>query len=176
MNKKTVYFLVAVLVVVVIVAAVAGVYLLYSGGSNTGNSNSGNTQPVSVANATSLEFTANITSQGITVTHVFYGKNMGTSNLIVRFDILGGESGNWSYILDTGQQKSWNCTNNGDWGSSNFTADWNFWGNSWTNLVTNLKNWSGTGDYSYTSSSGYNVTIYSIKVNPELSDSIFQVS
>jgi type II secretory pathway pseudopilin PulG len=162
MNRKTLYILVAVLVVV-IVAAVAGVLLL-------------NTQPVSVANATSLEFTVNVTTQGTTTTLAFYGKNIGTSNLTIRLDILGGESGNWSYILDTGQEKSWNSTNNGAWESSNFTADWDFWGNSWTNLVTNLKNWSGAGDYSYTSSNGDFHTIYNITVNPKLSDSLFQAS
>ena len=91
MNRKTLYILVAVLVVV-IVAAVAGVLLL-------------NTQPVSVANATSLEFTVNVTTQGTTTTLAFYGKNIGTSNLTIRLDILGGASGNWSYILDTGQEE-----------------------------------------------------------------------
>ena len=177
MNRKTIYILVAVLVVV-IVAAVAGVLLWNNGGINGGNNNGGgNTQPVSVANATSLEFMANVTSQGsIVVTHACYGKNIGTSNLTVRIDVLGGEAGNWSYILDTGQEKSWNNTNNGAYASSNFTADWNFWGTSWTNFVTNLKNWSGTGDYSYTSSNGNPVTIYNITVNPKLPDSLFQTS
>jgi hypothetical protein len=89
---------------------------------------------------------------------------------------LGGEAGNWSYILDTGQEKSWNNTNNGAYASSNFTADWAFWGTSWTNFVTNLKNWSGTGDYSYTSSNGNPITIYNIEVNPKLPDSLFQTS
>jgi hypothetical protein len=175
MNKKITYILVAV-VIVVIGAAVAGVLLL-NGGSNGGNNNGGgNTQPVSVANATSLEFKANITSQGTTVTHLFYGKNIGTSNLTIRLDILGGESGNWSYILNAGQESSWNSTNYGAWASGNFTVDWSLWGTRWTNLVTNLKNWSGKGDYSYTSSSGNFVKISSIAVNSKLADSLFQAS
>ncbi len=170
MNRKAIYILTAVLIIV-IVGVVAGVLLLNNGGSNGVN------KPVSVADATSLEFMANVTTQGsIVVTHACYGKNIGTSNLTVRIDVLGGESGNWSYILDTGQQKSWNNTNYGAYASSNFTADWAFWGTSWTNFVTNLKNWSGTGDYSYTSASGYPVTIYNITVNPKLSDSLFQTS
>jgi hypothetical protein len=170
MNRKAIHILTAVLIIV-IVGVVAGVLLLNNGGSNGVN------KPVSVADATSLEFMANVTSQGTIVTHEFYGKNMGTSNLIVRFDILGGEAGNWSYILDTGQEKSWNSTNYGAWASSNYTADWAFWGTRWTNFVTNLQNWSGTGDYSYTSSTtGNYITIYSITVNPKLSDSLFQAS
>jgi hypothetical protein len=171
--KKTIYILVAVLIVIV-VAAVAGGLWVYNGGSKGG----GNTQSVSVANAASLEFMANVTSQpgSIVVTHACYGKNIGTSNLTVRIDILGGETGNWSIILDTGQEKSWNNTDNGAYASGNFTADWAFWGTRWTNYVTNLKNWSGTGDYSYTSSNGNPVTIYNIKVNPKLPDSLFQTS
>ncbi|MGD0645315.1 MAG: hypothetical protein ABSA75_10460 [Candidatus Bathyarchaeia archaeon] len=177
MDKKTIYILVAVLIVIVVVA-VGGVLWVYNGGSNAVNSKGGgNNQPVSVANATSLEFMANVTTQGsIVVTHACYGKNIGTSNLTVRIDILGGESGNWSYILDTGQEKSWNNTNSGAYASGNFTADWNFWGTSWTNFVTSLKSWSGTGDYSYTSSNGNPVTIYNIIVNPKLPDSLFQTS
>jgi len=175
MNKKTIYIIVAVLIVVIVVG-VAAYALLYNGGSGGQSTPTPTpTATASVANATSLEFTANITSQGITVTHVFYGKNIGTSNLTIRLEILGGESGNWSYILNTGQEKSWNSTNNGAWASSNFTADWAFWGTRWTNLVTNLKNWSGTGDYSYTSN-GNAVTISCISVNPKLSDSLFQAS
>ena len=175
MNRKTVFFLVAVLVVIV-AAAVSGVYLLYYGGSNSGNKSPENTQPVNVANATSLEFKANVTIQGVTTNLAFYGANIGTSNLKLRVDILGGEAGNWSYIIDKGQQKSWNSTNNGPWGSSNFTADWNFWGESWTNLVANLKNWNGTGDYSYASSNGDFHKIYNITINSDLPDSLFQAS
>lgn len=172
MNKKTLYVLVAALIVIV-VAAVAGGLWVYNGGSKGG----GNTQSVSVANATSLEFMANVTTQGsIVVTHACYGKNIGTPNLMIRIDILGGEAGNWSYILDTGQEKSWNSTNYGAYASGNYTADWAFWGTVWTGFVTNLKNWSGTGDYSYTSSNGNPVTIYNIKVNPKLPDSLFQTS
>jgi hypothetical protein len=168
MNKKTIYGLVAVLIVV-IVAAVAAVLLSNNGG--------GNTQSVSVADATSLEFMANVTSNGITVTHACYGKNMGSSNLTVRVDILAGESGNWSHVLDQGQGKSWNCTNSGAWIEvGNFTDDWNSWGTRWTNFVTNLNNWNGTGDYSYTSSNGNAVTIYNVEINPSLPDSIFQTS
>jgi hypothetical protein len=39
-----------------------------------------------------------------------------------------------------------------------------------------MQNWSGTGDYSYTSPTGYNVVIYNIKVNPQLPDLLFQPS
>ena len=169
MNRKTVYILVAVLIVV-IVAAVGGVLLW--------NNWIGNTKPASVANATSLQFTANITPpQGVTVTHVCYGKNINASNFMIRVDMSAGELGNWSYILNAGQGKSWNRTNNGALTeSSNFTADWDYWETRWTNLVTNLKNWSGTGDYSYTSPNGYAVVISSITVNPDLPDSLFQPS
>ena len=172
MNKKTSYILVAALIIIVVAAAAVGLWV-YIGGSKRG----GSTQPVSVANASSLEFMANVTTQGsIVVTQAYYGKNIGTPNLVIRVDVLGGEAGNWSYILDTAQEKSWSSTNYGAYASSNYTANWAFWGTAWTGFVTNLKNWSGTGDYSYTSSKGYPVTIYDIQVNPKLSESLFQTS
>jgi hypothetical protein len=172
MNKKTVYIIVAVLVVVIVVAA-AGIFLM----NNSGNS--GETTPtVSVKDATSLQYSANVTNTATgTITYNFAGKNLGTSNMTIRVDLLGGELGNYSYILNAGEEKSWSNTNGGAWTAGNFTADWASWGTQWTENANELgNNWSGTGDYSYTASSGESITITCIAVNPTLADSLFQTS
>jgi hypothetical protein len=174
MNTKAAYVLVAVLVAVIAVAS-TGVYLVYYIGNNAAN-NGGTTQPVSVANATSLQFTVNATINRITANHAFWGKHIGTSNLTLRVEVYGGELGSWSFIIDTAQQKSWNSTDNGAWIAGDYTVDWQFWGTNWNNLYANLQNWSGTGDYSCTSPTGYSIVIYNIKVNPQLPDALFQPS
>lgn len=156
--------------IVVTVAVIAGFFLL--------NNLAGNNPTVSVANASSLRFSYDYrTNHGWPVTEVFSGKYIGTSELLVRIDVLGGSAGNWSYVLDTGLQRSLNRTDDGVWvTSSNYTFDWNHWGPRWTRMVNNLKNWSGTGDYSYNSSRGNPLLIYNIEVNPDLPDSLFQHS
>ncbi len=72
-------------------------------------------------------------------------------------------------------------SSNGTWTnvSSDFTNQWNTWvgtGKQWTlNLNALETNWSGTGDYTYTTPSGNNVIrIYNVVINPTLADSLFQ--
>ncbi|MCX6644468.1 MAG: hypothetical protein NT043_04610, partial [Candidatus Bathyarchaeota archaeon] len=146
MNKKTMYIIVAVLVVVIVIAGVAAFVLL----NNSGNG--GTTQPVSVVGATTVQFSVNETTGGAKVTYNFAGNNVNTSSLMLRIDIPGGASGNYSYILSVSQQKSWDKVNDGAWTEGNYTADWGTWGAAWYSYVNeNLVNWSGTGDYTYTS-------------------------
>ena len=170
MNKNTMYALVAVVVIIVVVVVVAGAYVLMnpSGGGET---------IVTVANATSLQYDADVTAQGTTITYKFAGINLGTSNLTIRVDLLGGEAGNFSYILNGGEQKAWAKTDS-TWTdvSSDFTNQWNAWGTQWTANVDALASWSGTGDYTYTAANGDSVKIYNISVNPTLADSLFQPS
>jgi hypothetical protein len=174
-NTKTKYIIVAVVVVIIIVASI-GAYLIYNNGKSSGTPT---TTPVSVANANSLQFIANATSSGTTSTLKFAGENLQTSNYTLRIDY---PAGNTSFILNYGQQKSWQSLDNGKiWTlDSSFTTDNSTWGERWTGEVTALENWNGTGDtYTYTTTSGgvtTNVTIYDISVNPSLPESLFSPS
>jgi hypothetical protein len=161
------YGVVAAVVIIIAVAAVAGYYLLINTGGGT---------PVTVETATSLQYDANVTSQGATVTYEFAGANLNTTSLKLRIDVLGGESGNYSYILNAGDETAWAAVN-GVWTdvSSTFTDQWNSWGTQWTNNVDALANWSGIGDYTYTDANG-SIVISNISLNPTLADSLFQAT
>ena len=169
MDKKIMYALVAVVVIIVVVAVV-GAYVLM---------NSGKTPKV--ADATSLQYNADVTYQGATATvFTWTAKNVGASDMVLRIDLMGGESGNYTYILNSGAQTAW-LSSNGTWTnvSSDFTNQWNTWvgtGKQWTNNLNHLTtDWSGTGDYTYTgSSTNTTIRIYNIVINPTLADSLFQ--
>jgi hypothetical protein len=177
MNKKTMYIIVAVLVVVIVIAGAAAFVLLNNSGNGGSSPTPTPTPTASVVGATSLQYSVNVTSQGATVTYNFAGKNINTSTLMIRVDLLGGASGNYSYILYAGQDKSWSSVNNGTWkASSDFKGDWNSWGTQWTDYVNKLGSWSGTGNYKYTASDGSSITIFNIAVNPTIADSLFAPS
>jgi hypothetical protein len=175
-NKKGIstLLIVAIVVVVVVIAGIA-VYVLYSGtgGENGGNGNGGE-DVYTVENATSLQYDADVTTQGQTFTYKLAGKNLGTENMKLRIDLLGGETGNYSYILNAGDETAWAAVN-GEWTdmTTDFAAQWQAWGTEWTNYINNLKNWSGTGEYTYTAE-GVSVRVYNISLNPSLADSLFQ--
>lgn len=176
MNRTTMYILVGVLVIVVVVAGV-GIYLFMGTGGGGGGGGGGTQNTYTVANATSLQLEADVTSQGATVTYKWAGKNLNTSQLMLRVDLLGGAAGNYSYILNASNQTAWSAEN-GAWTdvSSTFNSLWSSWGTQWTGYLSALANWSGTGGYSYTASNGDSVTISNIAINPTLSDSLFQPS
>ena len=172
MDKKIMYALVAVVVIIVVVGAVAGAYVLMNSGGG------GNT--VTVADAKSLKYDADVTYQGDITQFKWAAKNVGATDMVLRLDLLHGEQGNYTYIMDHGTQTAW-WSNNGTWTnlSSDFTNQWNLWvgtGKRWTNDLNALvTNWSGTGDYTYTSASGTTTfRIYNVVINPTLDDSLFQ--
>jgi hypothetical protein len=176
MEKKMMYALVGVVVIIVVVA-VAGAYVLMNSGGGGGGADT-----YTVANATSLQYNSEVTYQGATTTTLFNwaAKNVGATDMVLRIDILGGESGNYTYILNGGTQTAWMSVN-GTWTnvSSDFTNQWNTWvgtGQRWTeNLDALTTNWSGTGDYTYTNSAtGTTMRIYNVAINPTLADSLFQ--
>ena len=179
MNKTTMYGIVAVVVIVVVVAAVAGAYVLMNpgGGGGDGNGNGGGEDVITAANATSLQYDALVTSQGTTITYKFAGKDLGTSNLTFRIDLLGGEAGNYIYILNGAQKEAW-ANADGTWTdvSSDFTNQWAAWEPQWTANVNALVSWSGTGEYTYTAANGDSIVISNISLNPTLADSLFQPS
>jgi len=167
-----IYIIVAVLVVVIVVG-VAGYVLLNNGGSNNQTTPTPTPTPgPSVATATSLQFSANVTSQGQTTEYVWYGTNLNSANEKLRVDFV-----NYAYILDASQHKSWMSTDSGSsWTAGTFTTDWNSWGTQWTDYVTSLAMWSGSGDFSYTNTAGEAVTLFNITVNPTIPDSTFATS
>jgi len=174
MNKKTIYIIVAVLIVIIVVGVAAYALLYNSGGGGTTSPTP--TPIVGVADATTLQFSANVTSQGTTVEYKWYGKDI-HANMTLRVDLLGGASGNYSYILNAGEEKSWSSTDNGvTWTPGNFTADWISWSPLWTGYVDNLTHWSGSGNYAYTDPSGEAITLFNISVNPTIPDSTFATS
>jgi hypothetical protein len=171
MNKNTIYGVVAAAVIIIAVAAVAGYYLLMNPGGETPPT------PVTVETATSLKYDATVTSQGSDIPYQFAGTDLNTTSLKLRIDVLGGESGNYSYILNAEDQTAWSAVN-GEWTdvSSDFTNQWTSWGTLWTNYMDALKSWSGTGDYTFTDTNGDSVHISNISLNPTLAASLFQHS
>ncbi len=175
MNKKAMYAIVAV-VIIIIVVGIAAYVLLNNNTGGTGGTSPTPTAPASVTGASTLQFNSNLTSQGTTIVHKWAGKNIHTDNLTIRVDVMGGAAGNYSYILDTGQQKSSTSVNGGAWTASDYTIDWNAFGPEWNDYLSHFANWSGTGDVSYTNQAGEGVVLYNISVNPTLPDSTFATS
>jgi len=168
LNKNTIYILAAVVVIIIVVGA-AAVILLNNGGNNDGTTPTP-TPTQSVADAATLQFSANVTSQGQTTEYKWYGKNL-QSDITIRVDVS-----TYSYILDEVQQKSWMSIDSGTtWTASDFTADWAGWGAQWTEYVDKLSNWT-SGEYSYTNSAEESIVLFNIAVNPTIPDSTFATS
>jgi len=154
-------------ILIIVVAIVVGVILATRGGGTGGN----------VAGASSLQFSADITTSGTLTTYTYSAKNIGTSNAMLRIE--GTEAqGNFIYIVNGAQKQAW-IYENGQWTdlTGYFTEYWTQWNSTFTGLRSDLSHWSGSGDYTYTDpSSGDTIRIYNIKVNPSLADSLFQHS
>jgi hypothetical protein len=172
MNKKAIsMLLIVVIIVVVVVIGAAAAYYVLSIGDGNGN---GGEDVITVANATSLQYDADVTSMGETIQYNWAGKNLGTEDLMIRVDLLGGEMGNFSYIMNAGEQTAWQNIV-GTWEEADFAEQWASWGTAWTENLDELKaDWSGTGDFTYTAENGDDITISNVSLNPELADSLFQ--
>jgi hypothetical protein len=167
--------MIAVVIVIVAIAAVGvGVYLATQSGGGGGG---GTKNTYTVANATSLQIEGNETSTKGTVTYKWIGKNLNSTQQMMRIDLWGGEAGNYSYIFIASNQTVWSAQN-GVWtdASSTYNDLWSLWSTHWTGLVNELANWSGAGEYTFTASWGASETIYYVSVNPSLADSLFQPS
>jgi len=170
LKTNTVYLIVAVLVVVIVVG-VAGYMLLNNGENNNGTTPTPTPGP-NVAEATSLQFNANITSQGQTTEYMWYGANLNSANEKLRVDFV-----TYVYILDAGQQKSWMSMDSGaTWTEGTFADDWNSWGTQWTEYVSSLAMWNGTDDISYANAAEEAIVLSNIVINPTIPDSTFATS
>lgn len=178
MNKKTTYIIVAVLVIVIVVAGAAA-YLLMNNGGGGGTTPTPTPAPT-VVGASTLQINANVTDSTGTLTYMFSAKNMNsdTSHLIVRMDIINS-AGNYTYVVDTGQEKAWLSLDNG----ATYTQETDYAGDNtmvvtaFNDYVTNLEgHWNGSDlTYSYTSGAS-TILIYDICPNPTLADSLFATS
>jgi hypothetical protein len=179
MNKNTMYILVAVLIIVIVIAGVV-IYMYVGTGGGGGGGGETPTTVYTMGNATSLQYTVNLTTAsaepGI---YMFAGKGLGTAEIWLRVDANPDVSVGTTYstIMYAGNQTSWtNAT--GTWEVSDFATDWGTtWSPSWSSYIDHNASWmTGDGDISYSDSSGNDILIYNIAINPTLSDSLFTPS
>ena len=157
--------------IIVIVAGVAGAMLLNNGSNDEGATPTPTPAP-SVADASTLTYSANVTSQAVTTEYKWQGKDIHSNDRTIRVDFV-----TYAYIMDAGEEKSWISTDSGaTWTASDFTADWASWSPQWTEYIDKLAQWSGSGDFTYTNTAGEAIVLFSINVNPTIPDATFTVS
>jgi hypothetical protein len=178
MNKQTTYIIVAVVAIVIIIAGAAAYVLMNNGGSSGTNATPTPTPaPLSVAGATSLQFTVEeTTSGGSPVTYNYATRNFNSTTEEIRVDIPGGSAGNYSFIVKLADSTSFMSLDNGvTWTASSFATDAAY-ATALNDYVTALYNWNGhDATYTYTSGTKTNV-ISAIHVNPSLPNSLFATS
>lgn len=197
-SRKT--LIVIAVVVIIIIAVPVGAYLLLQGRSSpdptgTPTPSPGTTTPSpsttvspgavtpspppadSIDTADSIQFSATHSSEETPpetlYEYTWSAKNIGTPNMMTRIE--GTFSGqNIIYIINGAQQKAWMHTS-GMWVdlSHEFHNEFDTWSETWQEYETNLQDWAGTGDWTYTTPMG-TTRIYDISVNPELPDSLFK--
>jgi len=78
-------------------------------------------------------------------------------------------------IINGAQQKVW-FYSDGEWTdfSPMYQTYWDTWNSVMEGYRNSLVDWTGIGDWTYTTPDGDSVRLYDIKVNPTLPDSLFQ--
>ena len=172
MKKSAIYAIVAVIVIIIIV--VAAVILFVPGiipGPTPSPTPTASTSPgAEVANATTLTYSANVTTNGETIEYKWAGKNIHDANETLRVDFA-----NYAYILDASVQKSWMSTDSGaTWTEDVFADDWTSWSPQWSANVDNLAHWTEGDTYTYTeTATEATVLMFNIVVNPTIPDATF---
>ncbi len=171
-NKNTMYIVVAAVVIIIVIASVAAYVFLYSPSGSDGGDGGGN-ELVTMGNATSLQYNVNVTdTSGTTGVYMFAGNNLGTANIMLRVDVVGGDT-IYSYLLFAGNQTSWNNAT-GTWAAGTFVDDWTTWSTQFEGYIDHNEDWkAGDSDITYTAD-GNSIVIYDISINPTLADSFFQ--
>ena len=84
-----------------------------------------------------------------------------------------GES--FIYIINGAQEKVWIYSGD-EWidFSQAYPDYWETWNSAWQGYHDSLLDWTGVGDWTYTTPNGDSVRIYDITINPSLPDSLFQ--
>jgi hypothetical protein len=180
MNKKGIstWVIVAIIVIAVVIGGIA-VYVLYSGGGEEEVTPTPAPTP-DVEGATSLGFKVNGTISGVNELYTFTAKNLGTSDILMRTDEIDVDGNHFIYQFNQTAQTVW-ASYSGQW--SDISSEWtSYWEGANSGIVgytafdgykTQLAtNWSGTGNYDYTSG-GDTFHIYDIIINPSIEDSMF---
>ena len=135
--------------------------------------------PTQVANgaatATSLDFIAQVTTQGDLYTYRYRARNIGTSSLDLRIDMSSSQM-NAVYIVSGSTQHAWLYTS-GQWMdmSQSFAQYWGTWNTSFYGYQTALaEKWTGLQGWTDTIPGVGTVTYTDITINPALSASLFQ--
>ena len=159
MNQKTLAIII-VAVIAVAVVAVAAYYLM---------SNEIEEEIITVENASSLQFSVSIIRDGETYETLYWVKNIGTSDLMIRVEI-----GDIIYIVNGVNQTAW-ANETGEWMdlSDTFSVQSDMWSLTTDGYQDELSTWT-EGDWTYTDTTdGTEVKVYDIAVNPSIADSLF---
>ena len=194
-NKGISKIILVIIIIAVLAVSSIAVYTALSGDDSTDGDNNGGIidngnqdggtvnegtedvdgTDVDVAGARSLRFKVSVNPvDSDSVEYSYMIKNAGTSSLMMRIEMeSAGED--FMYIINGAQQKVW-IYSDGEWMdfSNMYPTYWETWNSAWQGYRTNLLDWTGYGDWDYTTPDGDSVRIYDIAVNPSLSDSLFQ--
>ncbi len=174
MNKKGVS-LVIIAIVIIAVVVIGGVayWAMTNTGGDGGNGGNGGEDVYTVANATSLQFTISATEGTSAGTTIYSAKNIGTDNMMIRVEIQA-EGMSFIYIVNGAEQKAWADEGSG-WVdlSTTFSTQWDAWKPVFSAYSASFEDWV-SGDYIFTDSDGYTVTVSDISINPTLADSLFE--
>ena len=197
MDKKGMPKNIIVLIIVVILAVSAiAVYLAMSGGPSDGaatdtTNNGGTTDTtndggttdttnnggttVDVSGASSLQFKVTVDpADAESMDYTYSVKNAGTSSLMMRIEMQSaGES--FIYIINGAQEKVWIYSGD-EWidFSQAYPDYWETWNAAMQDYQNTLIDWTGAGDWTYTTPNGDTVRIHNITINPSLADSLFE--
>ena len=180
-KDKTALATMAIVAIVIIVVAVVGVaaYVLLTQNAGTPEETPTPTpsESVGIADATALQFTVSITHSdgGEAESYTYYAKNIGSDDVAIRIDMDLGSAGTFSYIIDSGAQKSWMKMGDGAWTESSYSDDQGIYAVQLKDYMDTLIAAGGTADYTYTSGDA-TIVISGIEVNPTLADSLFTAS
>ncbi|MBA7679983.1 hypothetical protein ES703_88290 [subsurface metagenome] len=186
MNQKGIskIVIVGIIVAILAVSAIAAYWATSGGADDSGNNNGGTIDngseddggtTVDVAGASSLQYKVSVNpADAESVEYTYMIKNAETSDMMMRIEMeSSGES--FIYIINGVQQKVWVCSGD-QWMdfSDVYSTYWDTWNSAWEGYRTNLLDWTGVGDWTYTTPNGDSVRIYDIDINPSLADSLFQ--
>ena len=178
--------IIVVLIVAILAVSTIAVYLAMSGGPSDGaatdTTNDGDTTDttndgttVDVSGASSLQFKVIMDpADGDNIDYTYSVKNAGTSSLMMRIE-MQAEGESFIYIINGAQEKVW-MYSEGEWMdfSEMYPTYWETWNSAWQGYHDTLIDWTGVGDWTYTTPNGDSVRIYDITINPSLPDSLFE--
>ena len=193
MDKKGMSKIVIVVIIVAILAVSSiAVYLAMSGGTDEGVNGDGDTTDttdnggttdttdnggttVDVGGASSLQFKVNVDpADAESMEYTYMVKNAGTSSLMMRIEMQSADE-SFIYIINGAQEKVWIYSGD-EWidFSDAYPTYWDTWNSAWQGYQSSLLDWTGAGDWTYTTPNGDTVRIHDISINPSLADSLFE--